>query len=65
MSKLAMELGVKFRTGAPVERILVEDGRACGVALAGGGEEVVGGDVVIAAADYHHVEQELLEPRYS
>ena len=41
--------GAEIRTGAPVERILVEHGRAAGVALASG--EVVRARTVLAGAD--------------
>jgi phytoene desaturase len=64
MVSLAEELGVKFKTNAPVKRILVDvDGnpKVSGVELE---TEVVAADVVVAAADYHHVEQQLLEPRW-
>jgi phytoene dehydrogenase-like protein len=40
------ELGGRVRTGAPVERVVVERGRATGVALAGG--ERVPGSLVVA-----------------
>ncbi|NNK64486.1 MAG: phytoene desaturase [Gemmatimonadetes bacterium] len=58
---LATELGVEIRTGAPVDRIEVRDGRAVGVHI---GDEVLPADVVLAAADYHHVETRLLDPEY-
>ncbi|MFI5122788.1 MAG: phytoene desaturase family protein [Vicinamibacteria bacterium] len=38
MAEAAREAGATVRTEAPVERILIEDGRAVGVALAGGEE---------------------------
>ena len=38
MRREAEARGVEIRTGTSVERVLVRDGRACGVALAGGGE---------------------------
>jgi len=44
-------LGGRIRYKARVERILVEDGRALGVELAGG--EMVPADVVVSAADGH------------
>lgn len=40
-----VELGVSLRTSAPVERILVEDGRAIGVRLVGG-EEISANTIV-------------------
>jgi phytoene dehydrogenase-like protein len=38
MADSAREAGAEVRTGAAVERVLIEDGRAVGVALAGGEE---------------------------
>ena len=38
----ARALGAEIRTEAPVERVLVRDGRAVGVVLAGSGEEIRG-----------------------
>ena len=38
MAASAREFGVEIRTSAPVERIIVEGGRACGVRLEGGKE---------------------------
>ena len=58
MVKLAREEGVDLRTDSPVDRILVEDGRAVGVRVNG---EDLRADVVVAAADYHHAEN-LLAP---
>ncbi|MCB0784250.1 MAG: FAD-dependent oxidoreductase, partial [Flavobacteriales bacterium] len=60
MVKLAREEGVDLRTDSPVERILVEDGRAVGVRVNG---EDLRADVVVAAADYHHAEN-LLAPEH-
>ncbi|MBK9759558.1 MAG: phytoene desaturase [Flavobacteriales bacterium] len=57
MIRVAKEQGVTLRTGAPVEQILVEQGRAVGVRTRDG---ELHADVVVASADYHHVEQELL-----
>ncbi|RBY79507.1 phytoene desaturase [Geodermatophilus sp. TF02-6] len=45
----AVERGAVVRTGALVERVLVEGGRAAGVRLADG--EVLGADVVVSGAD--------------
>jgi phytoene dehydrogenase-like protein len=49
MATAAHEAGAEIRTGAPVERVLVEDGRAVGVALEGG--EEVRADRVLSNAD--------------
>jgi phytoene dehydrogenase-like protein len=57
------ELGGTLHYRARVERILVEDGRAVGVRLAGGTEHR--GDVVISAADGHATIFDMLEGRYA
>jgi phytoene dehydrogenase-like protein len=49
MAAAARARGVEIRTGAPVERVLVEDGRACGVRLVGGQE--LRAPVVVSNAD--------------
>jgi phytoene dehydrogenase-like protein len=49
MASAAREAGVAIRTGAPVERILVEQGRAVGVRLDGG--EEIRARVVLANTD--------------
>jgi phytoene desaturase len=46
---LARELGVLIETGTEVDKILIEQGRACGVRLAGG--EVMRADAVLANSD--------------
>ena len=53
MSALATSLGVAFRTSAPVEKILLEDGRATGIVVGG---EAIAADIVLSGADYHHTE---------
>jgi len=50
-------LGVQFETNAGVEKILCQNGKACGV-LVNGVEWSF--DAVISSADYHHTEQQLL-----
>ncbi len=57
----ARSLGAEIRTEAPVERILVRDGRAVGVALAGTGEEIMA-DVVLSSVDSRRTFLSLLEP---
>lgn len=61
MVTLAKDLGVNLRADAAVESIEVKNGKACGVYVNG---EFLEADTVISAADYHHTEQELLEPKY-
>jgi phytoene dehydrogenase-like protein len=57
----ARSLGAEIRTEAPVERILVRDGRAVGVVLAGSGEEIRA-DVVLSSVDARRTFLGLLEP---
>ncbi len=61
IEKLAVELGVRFRYNASVDKIMVENQRAAGVCV-NGSEEAF--DTVVSGADYHHVEQELLPKPY-
>ncbi|MBK9478382.1 MAG: phytoene desaturase [Bacteroidetes bacterium] len=61
MEKVANAQGVKIKTGISVEKIIVQNGKSQSV-LANGIEYIA--DVVVGAADYHHVEQNLLEPAY-
>ncbi|WP_409332701.1 phytoene desaturase family protein [Trujillonella humicola] len=56
----AAERGARLRTGAPVERVLVEGGRTAGVRLAGG--ESVRADVVVSGADATALYRDLLPP---
>jgi len=58
MTSLAEEKGVNITCNAPVDKIIVEDGKAVGVSVKG---EVHRADVVISSADYHHTEQKLLD----
>lgn len=60
MEKLATELGVTIHTNSNIERIVVEDGVATGLAVNG---EVIRGDIILSGADYHHTET-LLDERY-
>jgi phytoene desaturase len=61
MVALAQEMGVTLRTHSPVEEILVTQGRATGVRLAGG--EVFLGDLVISNADLPYTYQKLIPAR--
>jgi len=57
-----LELGGELCTRSPVEKILVEDDRACGVRLADGTEHRA--DVVISAADGRRTIFDMLDGRY-
>lgn len=61
MKKLALSLNVKFYTNSPVEKIIVENNKAYGIAVNG---KILEFDAVISAADYHHTEMKLLKPKY-
>jgi 1-hydroxycarotenoid 3,4-desaturase len=56
LGALAGELGVELRTGADVEALVVERGRATGVRVAG---ETLRADVVIANCDVMHLYERL------
>lgn len=60
IAALAKELGVKIETDKPVEKILVEDGKAIGVVSEG---KKYNFDIVVSGADYHHSES-LLDSKY-
>ncbi len=56
----AREAGAEIRTKAPVGRILVKNGRACGVALQDG--EELSANVVSSSVDPHLTFEKFLEP---
>jgi len=56
----AREAGVEIRTKAPVGKILVKSGRACGVALQDG--EELSANVVSSSVDPHLTFEKFLEP---
>ncbi len=58
LTALAEKLGVEFRYNVPVERILIENGRAVGLSLANG--ETIPADIVVANADLGYVYRHLL-----
>lgn len=62
IAEAAREKGVDIRTGAPVERILVADGRATGVVLAGG--EEIRARVVVSNADPNVTFLKLLDAKH-
>lgn len=59
MVRLAEELGVDIRLNEEVRSIYVPNGHAAKVITQNGEYEA---DVVVAGADYHHVDQQLLDP---
>ena len=61
IASAARALGAEIRTEAPVERILVKDGRVVGVALRGSGE-VIESPVVLSSVDARRTFLGLLEP---
>ncbi len=61
MMKVNIEQGVSFHFNAPIDKIVVEKGRAVGLKL---GDESRSYDAVVATADYHHVEADLLDSHH-
>ena len=61
MQQLATSLGVKFRTNAAVDHVVVDGGRVNGVHVNGCIEAT---DGLIASGDYNHIEQKLLPAQY-
>ncbi|PBQ30989.1 phytoene dehydrogenase [Sphingobacteriaceae bacterium] len=57
MHKLALSLGVKFKTNAAVDEIAVLSNKAISVSSKSYAYKA---DAVVASADYHHVEKKLL-----
>lgn len=53
MESLALELGVKFKTNANIEKIIVENKIAKAIVVNG---EIVESDLILSGADYHHTE---------
>lgn len=60
IARVARSAGAELRTSAPVERIIVEGGRARGIRLEDGTEHRA--DLVVSTADLHHTEKDLLGP---
>ncbi|MBN1391069.1 MAG: phytoene desaturase [Candidatus Thermoplasmatota archaeon] len=58
--KLCVDLGVEFKFGEEVKRVIVENGSAVGVETSDGR---IGSDMVIMNADYPHAEMEFLEKK--
>ncbi len=61
MMKIAEANGVEFYFNSAVGKIVVENREATSITVNG---ECVGFDAIVASADYHHVEEELLDPVY-
>ena len=62
MVKVAEEQGVTFHYNREVDRVQVSGRKVSSVQTKDG--QQVACDVVIAGADYHHVEQQILEPQH-
>lgn len=60
IEKLALELGVTFKTNASIEKIIVENKTASGIIVNG---ETIKADIILSGADYHHTET-LLEKEH-
>ncbi|MDG1731275.1 MAG: phytoene desaturase family protein [Algibacter sp.] len=59
MENLAKELGVNIKVNSPIDKIIVENGKAKGIVSNG---ENFHCDVVVSGADYHHTETLLDKP---
>ncbi|MFM9903819.1 MAG: phytoene desaturase family protein [Pyrinomonadaceae bacterium] len=62
LANIAERNGAVLRVNSPVDRILVENGRATGVRVEGG--EIIDADIVISNADMWFTETKLLDERY-
>lgn len=61
MLTLAKELGVKIILNQEVKQIYVPNGHATKVITT---DNEYNADIVVGGADYHHVDQDLLQPKY-
>ncbi len=61
MVSLAEEFGVKIKLGEEVKKVYIPNGHATRVITENGEYEC---DAVVGAADYHHIEQQILEPQH-
>ncbi len=59
---IGKQLGVTYHTSTAVEKIVVRDGQAIGVRLAGGKQAKA--NIVVSNADLHFTETQLLEKQY-
>ncbi len=62
MLTIADDLGVTIRTNAPVQQIVIENGRAVGVRLESG--EFIAADLVVSNADLPYTYRCLVPPQY-
>ena len=61
MESLAKSLGVIIKTDSPIDKIIVDNGKATGIISNG---ETHNADIILSGADYHHSET-LLDIKYS
>jgi phytoene desaturase len=61
MVKVCQELGVKFMFNQTVKHIFVSNGRATKVTTT---TDDFWADIIVGSADYHHLEQEVLDPEH-
>ncbi len=62
MQRCAEDLGARFRFGTSVERVWIEEGKACGVELAGGERHPA--DAVVVNADLPYAATRLIDERW-
>ena len=61
MKNIAKKNGVSIKTGCNVEKILIDNKKIFALKT---NDSIIKSDAVIASGDYHHIEQNLLEPPY-
>lgn len=62
MLRIAGEMGIKIRTNAPVQQILIQHGKVTGVELESG--EIVKTDLVVSNADLPYTYKHLVAPQH-
>lgn len=62
MLRVGQALGARYFFNCQVQEIVARDGLVIGLMVNG---KEIACDAVVAAADYHHVDKELLEPKYA
>ncbi|MEM9928510.1 MAG: phytoene desaturase family protein [Bacteroidota bacterium] len=60
MVRVAKGLGVEIHAGSPVQRVISKQGKVTSVVTAAGTDYPT--DILVCGADYHHFEQEVLDP---